>query len=123
MSGKSKSSGPASPRDDGLSRIARIVSLFRTLDPEIPAQQIATLLAVAARHPQGASMDDLMADVGQAQSSASRNVAALGAMTRQGRRGLELVYQREDPMDARKRWMFLTPTGERFIHLLKEVAK
>jgi DNA-binding MarR family transcriptional regulator len=99
------------------------LDVFRALDPEMPSQTISTFIAIAERHPQGATMDDLIREVGQAQSSASRNVAALGAMTRQGRRGLELVYQREDPMDARRRWMFLTPAGERLARVVEEMIR
>lgn len=75
----------------------------------MPMQTAAIFLAIALRS--GITQAQLAAMVGISQSSVSRNITALSAMTRQGKEGLNLVVQRHDPMDGRAHEQHLTKDG------------
>lgn len=94
------------------------IELFRTLDPEIQAQGLSTFLVIAMSDPEPISMRVLADRVGIAQSSCSRNVAALGKIHRHGRPGHQLVESYEDSMDRRTKLVKLTPKGRRFAQML-----
>ena len=116
--------GSSSGLPDGGSRSSQLVGLFdqielfRTLDPEIQAQGLSTFLVIAMNDPDPISMRVLADRVGIAQSSCSRNVAALGQIHRHGRPGHQLVESYEDPMDRRTKLVKLTPKGRRFAQML-----
>ena len=101
-----------------LGTIFRQVETFRTIDPEIQAQAISTLLVVALADPEPITMRDIGIRTGTAQSSVSRNVAMLGKIHRKGQSGHGLVDSYEDPMNRRVKLVKLTPKGTRFIQTL-----
>ena len=101
-----------------LGMLFRQVETFRTIDPEIQAQAMSTLLVVAIADPEPITMRDIGIRTGTAQSSVSRNVAMLGKIHRKGQSGHGLVDSYEDPMNRRVKLVKLTPKGTRFIHTL-----
>ncbi|WP_052348010.1 MarR family winged helix-turn-helix transcriptional regulator [Imhoffiella purpurea] len=95
-----------------LHRYYRMIEEFRTIDPDMPVQQIATFLFVATR--EGSSVKAISAGTGQVSSSTSRNIAALSKYHRLNKPGLDLIEAREDPADRRYKTVHLTPKGHMF---------
>ena len=70
---------------------------------------------------EGISMKDLAEKVGIAQSSTSRNVAALSKWHRLGKEGLDLVEAIEDPAERRRKIVYLTSKGKALGRSLQNV--
>lgn len=86
------------------------------VDPQIPPQTLQVLLYVAAHEgAEGVPMQDLAKAVGVAQSSVSRNVAALSEWNRHHRPGYGLVEYGEDPFNRRRKLVRLTRKGRALI--------
>ena len=83
--------------------------MLRMLDDQMQAQQIAVLLGVALRP--GLTVNTLGETVGISQSSCSRNIAALGEWHRKGIPGMGLIEAVEDPVERRRKVIFLTGKG------------
>ena len=103
-------------RSRALRKAIRIFEEFKRLDPEMPLQQMITLLQVAAY--EGISLSELSEKVGNATSSTSRNVGILGEYGRGKSSGLNVVKAVTDPTDRRKQLVYLTAKGEEFIDRL-----
>ena len=103
-------------RSRSLRKAIRIFEEFKRLDPEMPLQQMITLLQVAAY--EGISLSELAEKVGNATSSTSRNVGILGEYGRGKSPGLNVVKAVTDLADRRKQLVYLTPKGEEFINRL-----
>lgn len=99
----------------------QFLETFQKLDPEMPLQQMLTLIEVAMASEAGISISDLAVRVGNATSSTSRNVAILGEYGRGKSKGLEVVKATVDPSDRRYQLVKLTPKGERVIDQLAAV--
>lgn len=104
-----------------LRDLQKILGEFRNLDSEMPLQQAVTLVTIALN--EGISLADLAERTEQATSSTSRNVAALSSTHRAGKKGHNLVLNREDPLERRRKQHVLTPKGLTFIRRLLEVMK
>ena len=124
-----------------LESLLHIVDLVRGLDSRMEAQSLAVFLYVARRTGgndfgnTGVTMDDIAIDLGIAQASVSRNVMKLSdnlinnprdvldrAASRRrppskralkARFGLGLLSTEDDPMERRRKIVFLTPKGAR----------
>ena len=124
-----------------LESLLHIVDLVRGLDSRMEAQSLAVFLYVARRTGgndfgnTGVTMDDIAIDLGIAQASVSRNVMKLSdtlinnpkdvldrAAARRrppskralkARFGLGLLSTEDDPMERRRKIVFLTPKGAR----------
>jgi DNA-binding MarR family transcriptional regulator len=92
-----------------IHRLMAVIEIARADDPVMPIQMLQTFLAVA-RQP-GISMQQLGEILRTSQASCSRNVAALGRWHKFGEPGLDLVEAVEDPVERRRKIMFLTPKG------------
>ena len=93
----------------------RLLNLFQTLDPDMPTQTVRTYVLVALAHPEAVLMSNLAQQLGIAQSSVSRNVAALSDWTRHHREGLDLIEARENPLDRRQKLVSLTSKGQKLL--------
>lgn len=99
----------ADDADDGelsTDRLMRALEVFRELDPDMPIQYALSFLTLA-RNP-GLSIRDLSERLGIAQSSASRNVAALSEWHSFRKPGHDLIQAKEDPRERRRK--IVTPT-------------
>ncbi len=102
--------------DAALSKLMRVLEEFRTLDPDLPIQYALSFLTLAQN--EGLSMGALAQRLAIAQSSASRNIAALSDWHSFGKPGLGLVEAREDPRERRRKRVSLTAKGHAFAHRL-----
>jgi DNA-binding MarR family transcriptional regulator len=92
-----------------LDKLLKLVAAFRKVEAEMPMQMAHTFLAVAIQP--GITMQTLSDQIGVSQSSTSRNVQTLGKWHRTGRPGYDLVEAVDDPVDTRRKIMFLTKDG------------
>ena len=96
-----------------IRKISYVVDELRKLDPEMPAQRIATYLTIALR--EGISVVEMSNLTGQSTSSSTRNLQSLGVDKvtgkRLGKNGVGLVRLESDPVDGRKKNCYLTPLG------------
>lgn len=99
-----------------LDSLIQILELFRGYDPDMPIQYALSFLTVARR--EGMSVGELAEALGIAQSSASRNVAALSRWRAFEKPGHGLIESREDPRERRRKILELTPEGRAFLERL-----
>jgi len=99
-----------------LGILSTVLSAVRLLDDNIPAQTLSVFLAVAKN--EGIGIGELATKCGLADSSASRNVAALSDWHWLKRPGLGLVEVRSDRMDVWKKTVWLTPKGKKLAEQL-----
>lgn len=104
-----------------ISAVFAAIELFRKLDPDMPIQVAATFLAIAKD--EGLSLREIQERTGQAQSSASRNVTALGEVNRHGKPGLALVTSRPSPEERRRNEYTLTPKGRQVLHSITSAVQ
>jgi len=103
-----------------IGRFSRAVEEFRKIDPEIQAQTILTFV-LTMQSSGKLTVKDIATKLGIAQSSASRNVAALSKIHRKGRPGHDLIRAMENPMDRREKFVELTPKGIRVAATIDEI--
>ncbi len=101
-----------------LRKALTILEDFRALDAEMPIQTAVTFMIVALN--EGLALKDVADRLGMASSTASRNVAALSKHHRLGKQGHDLIENREDPMERRRKIHTLTPKGVAFRLKLNE---
>ncbi len=107
---------------DGSSLIiSRLLEAFRRLDPDLPMQYALSFMTIAQSD--GISVGELAERLGIAQSSASRNVAALSRWHSFGKAGLNLVQAQEDPRERRRKLVTLTDEGHAFLAELTAIIK
>jgi DNA-binding MarR family transcriptional regulator len=105
---------------DEIVTVIRVLEEFRRLDPDMPIQYALSFLTIA-RH-EGLSMGDLAQRLGIAQSSASRNIAALSKWHSFGKAGHGLVEAHEDPRERRRKIVRLTPRGHHLVAVLRALV-
>ena len=91
----------------------KFLAALREIDPYLPTQTAECLLVVANRP--GLAMAELANETGLAQSSCSRNVAALSKWHRLGKEGYDLVEAVDDPRERRRKIIFLTLKGQKLV--------
>jgi DNA-binding MarR family transcriptional regulator len=82
----------------------------------VPLQLFSTLILVAQKP--GITMAEIAARLGIAQSTVSRNIAALGPLHRLKKEGLGFVDAVEQPLDRRQKVCYLTPKGRSEVNVL-----
>ncbi|HYD67541.1 winged helix-turn-helix transcriptional regulator [Azospirillum sp.] len=111
---------PARTRHDAVATVTRVLEAFRSLDPDLPIQYALSFLTIAQN--EGISIGELAERLGIAQSSASRNVAALSRWHSFGKAGLDLVQSQEDPRERRRKIVTLTDNGRAFLESLRTIV-
>ncbi len=99
-----------------LRRLYEAIGVIRFVSAEIPAQNIATFLAIAMN--EGVNVATVGQKVGIASSSASRNVSMLSNWDWKKKKGLDLVEYRQDPQNLTTKQLFLTAKGRRLMEQL-----
>ena len=94
---------------------------FRKLDNEIQAQTVQTFLAIAMYKTEKVPMSDLSTLLGIRQASCSRNVAFFTDWTRKKVKGPNLFGSKEEPMERRRKLVYLTPKGKQFYITLENI--
>lgn len=112
---------PAHVRPDEVTTVVHVLEAFRKLDPDLPIQYALSFMTIARN--EGISIGELAERLGIAQSSASRNVAALSRWHSFGKAGLDLVQAQEDPRERRRKIVTLTDTGRAFLEELRDIVK
>lgn len=102
-----------------IATVIEVLEAFRKLDPDLPIQYALSFLTVAEH--EGLSIRELSERLGIAQSSASRNVAALGKWHSFGKPGHDLVQAEEDPRERRRKVVTLTPKGRALVEELRAI--
>ncbi len=110
----------ASHSGDEIATVVRVLEAFRRFDPDMPIQYALSFLTIAQH--EGLSMGELAQRLGIAQSSASRNIAALSRWHSFGKAGHDLVEALEDPRERRRKIVSLTPRGHRLIEALRALV-
>jgi DNA-binding MarR family transcriptional regulator len=110
----------ASHTGDEIATVVRVLEAFRRFDPDMPIQYALSFLTIAQH--EGLSMGELAQRLGIAQSSASRNIAALSRWHSFGKAGHDLVEALEDPRERRRKIVSLTPRGHRLIEALRALV-
>ena len=111
---------PTRIRPDEIATVTRVLEAFRTLDPDLPIQYALSFMTIAQN--EGISIGELAERLGIAQSSASRNVAALSRWHSFGKAGLDLVSAQEDPRERRRKVVALTDKGRAFLDELRGIV-
>lgn len=111
---------PARNRHDEVATVTRVLEAFRSLDPDLPIQYALSFMTIAQN--EGISIGELAERLGIAQSSASRNVAALSRWHSFGKAGLDLVQSQEDPRERRRKIVTLTDNGRAFLDSLRTIV-
>lgn len=111
---------PARIRPDEVTTVVHVLEAFRKLDPDLPIQYALSFMTIAQS--EGISIGELAERLGIAQSSASRNVAALSKWHSFGKAGLDLVQAQEDPRERRRKIVTLTDQGRAFLEELRAIV-
>lgn len=111
---------PARIRPDEVTTVVHVLEAFRKLDPDLPIQYALSFMTIAQS--EGISIGELADRLGIAQSSASRNVAALSKWHSFGKAGLDLVQAQEDPRERRRKIVTLTDQGRAFLEELRAIV-
>ncbi|WP_448206460.1 MarR family winged helix-turn-helix transcriptional regulator [Azospirillum sp. sgz302134] len=111
---------PARARHDEVATVVHVLEAFRKLDPDLPIQYALSFMTIAQN--EGISIGELAERLGIAQSSASRNVAALSRWHSFGKAGLDLVQAQEDPRERRRKIVTLTDRGRAFLDELRAIV-
>ena len=96
--------------------------MLRTQHRELPAQAITVLLYVASHNP--CHKQAIEEDQGLTTASCSRMLTLLAdgaGRTGVKTRGLGLITKTTDVSNKRRHILSLTPKGEKFVHLIKNI--
>ncbi len=111
---------PNAVRHDEVATVVQVLEAFRKLDPDLPIQYALSFMTIAQSD--GISIGELAERLAIAQSSASRNVAALSRWHSFGKAGLDLVQAQEDPRERRRKIVTLTDHGRAFLAELRAIV-
>lgn len=113
--------GNPNPGANPGATVVQMLEAFRKLDPDLPIQYALSFMTIAQN--EGISIGELADRLGIAQSSASRNVAALSRWHSFGKAGLDLVQAQEDPRERRRKIVTLTDQGRAFLEELHAIVR
>jgi len=105
-----------------MEKLLKAMELFRSYDPEIPAQVISVFLYIASHDDVSkVQIQDKEVGLNMPSASASRNTDWLSHKHRLGKSGLNWVIKYRDPTDMRKQIMKLSPQGVLLVKQLRDI--
>ena len=105
-----------------MEKLLKVMELFRSYDPEIPAQVISVFLYIASHDDcSKVQIQDKHEGLNMPSASASRNTDWLSSKHRLGKSGLNWVIKYRDPTDMRKQIMKLSPQGVLLVKQLRDI--
>lgn len=102
-----------------ITKLIELIESFRTLNPEMQAQQMLTFLLIAEQP--GITLQKLTEKLKVSLASGSRNMYALSHTEKPNKPGHDLVLIEANPANRRERIMHLTPAGQRFLKQIKSI--
>lgn len=99
-----------------MKALLTVVVEVRKVDPEMQMQTFETLLRIALN--EGVPMAQLQQETKVSLSATSRNVGILSRVNVKGAKALGFCEAHEDPMDRRRKVVYMTPKGKTFIDKL-----
>lgn len=106
--------------DAQIEKLLAAINTVRALDPDMPAQVLATLLYVASHdkcHKQA-----IEEDLKLSPASGSRNTDWLSALNRYKKAGLNLISKKPDPSNGRRLQLELTQQGQVLIETIRSLV-
>ena len=108
--------------DHQMEKLLQAMELFRSYDPEIPAQVISVFLYIASHDDcTKVQLQDKAEGLNMPSASASRNTDWLAHKHRLGKNGLNWIIKYRDPTDMRKQVMKLSPQGVLLVKQLRDI--
>jgi DNA-binding MarR family transcriptional regulator len=105
-----------------MEKLLKVMELFRSYDPELPAQVISVFLYIASHNDcSKVQLQDKTDGLNMPSASASRNTDWLSHKHRLGKRGLNWIVKYRDKTDKRKQIMKLSAQGQFLIEQLREI--
>ena len=105
-----------------MEKLLKAMELFRSYDPEIPAQVISVFLYIASHDDVSkVQIQDKHEGLNMPSASASRNTDWLSHKHRLGKQGLNLIVKYRDDTDRRKQIMKLSSQGLFLIEQLRNI--
>ena len=105
-----------------MEKLLKAMELFRSYDPEIPAQVISVFLYIASHDDcSKVQIQDKEVGLNMPSASASRNTDWLSHKHRLGKSGLNWIIKYRDPTDLRKQVMKLSPQGVLLVKQLRDI--
>ena len=105
-----------------MEKLLKAMELFRSYDPEIPAQVISVFLYIASHDDVSkVQIQDKEVGLNMPSASASRNTDWLSHKHRLGKDGLNWIIKYRDPTDQRKQIMKLSPQGVLLVKQLRDI--
>lgn len=106
--------------DQRMLKLLRALELVSMFDKEMPMQALLSLMYVSSHD--GCHKQALEEEYGFASASCSRNLDRLSKRNvLTGRDGADLIRKRHDPVNGRRIYLELTPTGDALVKKIKEV--
>lgn len=99
--------------DTHLRRLYLCTEEFRRTDPGMPTQYVSTFVSIALSP--GALASDIADQNKMSESAISRHIRDLSDVIHKGKPGYNLIEQRDDPMDRRRKQLHLTAKGQRLV--------
>ena len=104
------------PTPSSTARLLSLVRAVREISPRMEVQDLEVFLIVAERP--GVTPREIEDLAGVTRTSASRAGYRLSSEVLPGEPGLGLVVIEGDPQDRRKKALYLSPRGQRFLNSL-----
>jgi DNA-binding MarR family transcriptional regulator len=105
-----------------ISKVSRVLDIFRNLDKLMPLSEVIVFLALAEEK-EWVTLQNLSDSVGACPSACSRIVQALGMFDRNAEPGLDLIWDSVDIHNRRAKVRQLSPKGRRVIDQLTQIIK
>lgn len=105
-----------------MEKLLKAMELFRSYDPEMPAQVISVFLYIASHNDcSKVQLQDKTDGLNMPSASASRNTDWLSYKHRLGKRGLNWIVKYRDKTDKRRQIMKLSSQGQFLVQQVRDI--